>query len=59
MVKHKCRICKKVTEQEIIPEFSVTLPPYLYVLECHGCGVLGVEMIKEQGIDDGLSTSMA
>ena len=47
MVKHKCRICKKVTEQEIIPEISVTLPPYLYVLECHGCGVLGVEMLSE------------
>lgn len=47
MVRHKCRVCKKITDQEIIPEFSVTLPPNLYVLECHGCGVLGVEMMED------------
>lgn len=54
MVKHKCRICKKVTDQEIIPEFSVTLPPHLYVLECQGCGVLGVEMLEESDAINGL-----
>jgi hypothetical protein len=48
MVKHKCRICKKATEQRIVEEFSLRLPPYLYVLECQGCGVLGVEMLPEK-----------
>jgi hypothetical protein len=48
MVKHKCRICKKATDQRIVEEFSLRLPPYLYVLECQGCGVLGVEMLGEQ-----------
>lgn len=48
MVKHKCRICKRMMPQKIIEEFSVELPPYLYLLECLGCGVLGVEMIGDK-----------
>jgi hypothetical protein len=38
--------------QKIIEEFSVELPPYLYLLECQGCGVLGVEMIEQKASGD-------
>ena len=59
MVKLRCRLCKAIKDHEIIPEFSLTLPPHLAVVECYGCGVLGVSMIENRGIDDGLSESMA
>lgn len=51
MVKLRCRLCKAIKDHEIIPEFSVTLPPHLAVVECYGCGVLGVSMIENRGID--------
>lgn len=54
MVRHPCRICKRKTDQKIIPEFSATLPPHLAVLECLGCGVLGVEMIGDEVKNDEL-----
>jgi hypothetical protein len=53
MVKHNCRICKKKTDQRIISEFSDRLPPNLALLECQGCGVLGVEMIEVNDVQMG------
>lgn len=46
MAKLKCRVCKSVQDHKVIPEFSRTLPPHLAVVECFGCGVLGVQMLK-------------
>lgn len=48
MAKFKCRVCKAMIDHAVIPEFSRTLPPHLAVVECGGCGVLGVQMLKLQ-----------
>lgn len=54
MVKLRCRVCKKITQQKIIEEFSERLPPHLACVQCLGCGVMGIEMIKEPEISDEL-----
>jgi hypothetical protein len=45
LIKIKCRICKATTDhREVI--VTDTLPPNVACLECLGCGVLGIELIK-------------
>mgnify|MGYP003336666282 CR=1 FL=1 len=50
-IKTQCRICKGKQDHKVIPEFSITLPPNLAVIECGGCGVLGVHMILNRCLD--------
>jgi hypothetical protein len=40
-----CRICKKKKSHVIIPEFD-QLPPNTYCVQCSGCGVMGVQLVK-------------
>ena len=44
-LKHRCRICKAVMEHMIV-KVTDNLPPNVEVLECMGCGVLGVELLQ-------------
>jgi MinD superfamily P-loop ATPase len=44
-LKHRCRICKAVMEHMIV-KVTDNLPPNVEVLECMGCGVLGVELLE-------------
>ena len=46
-IKTQCRICKGKQDHKVIPEFSITLPPNLAVIECGGCGVLGVHIDRK------------
>jgi len=39
-----CRVCKKIRNHKIVT-VTDTLPPNVHVLECMGCGVLGVMSI--------------
>jgi hypothetical protein len=39
-----CRICKKIQSHKIVT-VTDNLPPDVHVLECMGCGVLGVMRI--------------
>lgn len=54
MTKLKCRLCKAVKDHIIIEEFSERLPPHLACVQCCGCGVMGIEMIKEPESSDEL-----
>jgi hypothetical protein len=40
----KCRVCKKTQKHKIVT-ITDNLPPDVHVLECMGCGVLGVMRI--------------
>jgi len=40
----KCRICKKVKPHKVILEFG-EMPKGLACVECHGCGVVGIEKV--------------
>ncbi len=51
MVKAPCRICAKATDHTIVDDFSDRLPPHIAVLECRGCGVLGVHLIANESSD--------
>ena len=52
MVKLRCRICKKITNHGIILEFAERLPDHLACVQCLGCGVMGIEIIKEPVSDE-------
>ena len=45
LLKHRCRICKAVMEHMIV-KVTDNMPPNVEVLECMGCGVLGVELLQ-------------
>jgi MinD superfamily P-loop ATPase len=47
-VSSNCRICKKVTVQKVVT-ITDNLPPNVQVLECLGCGVMGVELVGDLG----------
>jgi hypothetical protein len=50
MLRYNCRVCKTVQDHKNINEFD-TLPPGVLVLECLGCGVMGVQLVdNEEGI---------
>jgi hypothetical protein len=50
MLRFNCRICKVLTNHRNITEFN-NLPPGLLVVECLGCGVMGVQLVdNEEGI---------
>ena len=44
-LRHNCRICKAVMNHKIVRVVD-NLPPNLAVLECLGCGVLGIHFLK-------------
>ena len=48
-VSNNCRICKKVTQQKVVI-ITDDLPPNVQVLECLGCGVLGVELVGDLNV---------
>jgi hypothetical protein len=52
-IEHMCRICKEVTLQ-ITRRVSDLLPPNVHVLECTGCGCLGITSV--QIADEGANT---
>lgn len=54
MVKLRCRLCKKIQNHGIIIEFADRLPAHLACVQCLGCGVMGIEMIREPETDDEL-----
>jgi uncharacterized Zn finger protein len=40
----KCRLCKTKMPHKLRQEFE-NLPQNAYLVECEGCGVLGIELI--------------
>lgn len=47
MLRYSCRICKKIQDHTNITEFE-NLPPGVLVVECLGCGVLGVQLLDAE-----------
>lgn len=45
-IKYECRIEKKITTHEIVKVVD-TLPPYTEVVQCCGCGVMGVVILDK------------
>ena len=51
-LRFNCRVCKALQDHKNITEFG-NLPPGLLVVECLGCGVLGVQLLDaEESIKD-------
>jgi hypothetical protein len=49
-LRFNCRICKNIQDHTKITEFD-NLPPGVLVIECMGCGVMGVQLVdNEEGI---------
>ena len=46
-LRFNCRICKNVQDHKTISEFD-TLPPGVLVVECLGCGVMGVQLVDNE-----------
>ena len=47
IVKHKCRICQKVTKQgNLTANHEFKLPEDKALLQCLECGVMGIETIE-------------
>jgi hypothetical protein len=46
-----CRVCKKTQKHKIVV-ITDTLPPDVHVLECMGCGVLGVSKLQVEPEDE-------
>lgn len=46
-LRFSCRVCKAVQDHKNITEFG-NLPPGVLVVECLGCGVLGVQLIDNE-----------
>ena len=47
IVKHKCRVCQKVTKQgNLTANNEFKLPEDKALLQCLECGVMGVETIE-------------
>lgn len=40
-----CRVCKKIQKHKVVT-ITDNLPPNVHVLECMGCGVLGVLQVQ-------------
>lgn len=47
IVKHKCRVCQKVTNQaNLNANNEFKLPAGMALLQCSQCGVMGVEILE-------------
>jgi hypothetical protein len=46
-LRFNCRICKNIQDHTNITEFN-NLPPGLLVVECLGCGVMGVQLVDHE-----------
>jgi len=46
-MRFRCRVCKAVQDNKNITEFG-NLPPGVLVVECLGCGVLGVQLLDAE-----------
>lgn len=46
-IKYNCRIEKKLTDHEIVKVTDI-LPPYTEVLQCCGCGALGIVLLDKE-----------
>jgi len=52
IIKHKCRICQKVTNQaNLNANNEFKLPAGMALLQCSQCGVMGVEVIHKLSTD--------
>jgi hypothetical protein len=47
MLRYSCRVCKTVQDHKNITEFD-NLPPGVLVVECLGCGVMGVQLVDHE-----------
>ena len=47
MLRFNCRICKNIQDHTNITEFN-NLPPGVLVIECRGCGVMGVQLVDNE-----------
>jgi hypothetical protein len=48
-LRYSCRICKAVKDHTNITEFE-NLPPGVLVVECLGCGVMGVQLVDNEEV---------
>ncbi len=46
-IKYECRVEKKLTTQTIC-KVADTLPPYVEVIQCNSCGVMGVAILDKE-----------
>ena len=53
ILKFNCRVCAKVGKgmqlHTIVEEFT-NLPPNIVCVQCHGCGVMGIEMLLDSQV---------
>ena len=57
-IKYECRVEKKLTNHTV-RKVTDTLPPYVEVVECNSCGVMGVVILdKETAYSGDLRVSM-
>ena len=50
LVRINCRVCAKVgkgTQNHSIVEEFTNLPPKIVCVQCHGCGVMGIEVLLD------------
>ena len=48
-LRFNCRICKNIQDHNNVTEFD-NLPPGVLVVECLGCGVMGVQLVDNEEI---------
>lgn len=46
-LRFNCRVCKATQDHKNITDFT-NLPPGVLVVECLGCGVLGVQLVDNE-----------
>jgi hypothetical protein len=46
-LRFNCRICKNIQDHNNVTEFD-NLPPGVLVVECLGCGVMGVQLVDNE-----------
>ena len=51
-ISYECRVEKKLTTHTI-RKVTDTLPPYVEVVECNSCGVMGVVLLDKESAYSG------
>ena len=46
-----CRVCKKNTAHKVV-NVTDKMPPNVHVLECISCGVLGVQSVSDEMVNN-------
>jgi hypothetical protein len=47
IIRLDCRVEKKSTDHKIV-KVTDTLPPNVHCVECMSCGVLGIQLFKDE-----------